>query len=77
MAHGFLPISKQDMIDSGIEQLDFVYVSGDAYVDHPHQTHFWRDSLGWTGCVSDGRPVPQASGLSAPGLRILSRLLHL
>ena len=31
----FLPISKQDMINSGIEQLDFVYVIGDAYVDHP------------------------------------------
>ena len=39
MAQGFLPISKQDMIDSGIEQLDFVYVSGDAYVDHPSFGH--------------------------------------
>lgn len=32
---GYLPISKQDMIERGIEQLDFVYVIGDAYVDHP------------------------------------------
>ena len=31
----FLPISKQDMIDRNIEQLDFVFVTGDAYVDHP------------------------------------------
>lgn len=31
----FLPISKQDMIDRGIEQLDFICVTGDAYVDHP------------------------------------------
>ncbi len=31
----FLPVCKQDMMDQGIEQLDFVYVSGDAYVDHP------------------------------------------
>lgn len=31
----FLPICKQDMIDRGIDQLDFVYVIGDAYVDHP------------------------------------------
>jgi uncharacterized radical SAM protein YgiQ len=31
----FLPISKQDLIDRGIEQLDFVFISGDAYVDHP------------------------------------------
>lgn len=32
---GFLPISKQDMIQQNIEQLDFVFVIGDAYVDHP------------------------------------------
>ena len=31
----FLSISKQDLIERGIEQLDFVYVIGDAYVDHP------------------------------------------
>ena len=31
----FLPISKQDMIDRNIDQLDFVFVTGDAYVDHP------------------------------------------
>ncbi len=34
MSNGFLPISKEDMKAQGIEQLDFVYVSGDAYVDH-------------------------------------------
>ena len=34
MSNGFLPISKEDMAREGIEQLDFVYVSGDAYVDH-------------------------------------------
>ncbi len=32
---GFLPVSRQDMIDRNIEQLDFVYITGDAYVDHP------------------------------------------
>ena len=32
---GFLPVCKKDMLDRGWEQLDFVYVSGDAYVDHP------------------------------------------
>ncbi len=31
----FLPVSKKDMDDAGIEQLDFVYITGDAYVDHP------------------------------------------
>lgn len=39
MAKGFLPVSKQDMEDSKIEQLDFVYVIGDAYVDHPSFGH--------------------------------------
>ena len=34
MAQGFMPVSRQDLIDRNIEQLDFVYVSGDAYVDH-------------------------------------------
>lgn len=30
----FLPISKRDMKERGWEQADFVYVIGDAYVDH-------------------------------------------
>ena len=36
---GFLPVSRQDMIDREIEQLDFVYITGDAYVDHPSFGH--------------------------------------
>ena len=36
---GFLPISKKDMKEQGIEQLDFVFVIGDAYVDHPSFGH--------------------------------------
>ena len=39
MGHGFLPVSRQDMIKQGIEELDFVYVIGDAYVDHPSFGH--------------------------------------
>lgn len=39
MNNGFLPISKEDMKECGIEQLDFVYISGDAYVDHPSFGH--------------------------------------
>lgn len=35
----FLPITKKDMEAQGIEQLDFVYVIGDAYVDHPSFGH--------------------------------------
>jgi len=31
----FLPINKDDLKRMNIEQLDFVFVTGDAYVDHP------------------------------------------
>lgn len=39
MSNGFLPISKEDMEREGIRQFDFVYVIGDAYVDHPSFGH--------------------------------------
>ncbi len=35
----FLPISRADMEQMNIAQLDFVYVIGDAYVDHPSFGH--------------------------------------
>ena len=35
MVHDYLPINREDMKKRGWEQCDFVYVSGDAYVDHP------------------------------------------
>jgi uncharacterized radical SAM protein YgiQ len=35
MTMAFLPISKKDMIEQGLETVDFVLISGDAYVDHP------------------------------------------
>ena len=35
MSREFLCISKEDLQERGIEQPDFVFVSGDAYVDHP------------------------------------------
>ena len=31
----FLPVSRQDMEERGIEQLDFICFTGDAYIDHP------------------------------------------
>ena len=33
--NGFLPLSRGDMEERGIKQFDFIYVTGDAYVDHP------------------------------------------
>ena len=35
----FLPISKSDMKRRGWAQCDFVYIIGDAYVDHPSFGH--------------------------------------
>ena len=35
MQNDYLPVSREDMERRGWEQCDFVYVSGDAYVDHP------------------------------------------
>ena len=31
----FLPIDREDMKKRGWDEVDFVYVCGDAYVDHP------------------------------------------
>ena len=39
MNHGFLPICRKDMDDRNITQFDFVYIIGDAYVDHPSFGH--------------------------------------
>ena len=33
--NGFLPTTKKEMNELGIEQFDFIYITGDAYVDHP------------------------------------------
>ncbi len=39
MERKFLPICREDMLERGIKQFDFVYVIGDAYVDHPSFGH--------------------------------------
>ena len=33
--NSFLPVNQKDMRQRGWEQADFVYITGDAYVDHP------------------------------------------
>ena len=33
--NNFLPVTKKEMLDLGWEKPDIVYISGDAYVDHP------------------------------------------
>lgn len=48
----FLPVSRGDMEARGIEQLDFILVTGDAYVDHPSfgtaLIGRWIEHLGYT-----------------------------
>ena len=36
----FLPISLADVKARGWSEVDFVYVTGDAYVDHPKASSF-------------------------------------
>jgi uncharacterized radical SAM protein YgiQ len=33
--HGFLPVTREEALERGWGELDFVLVTGDAYVDHP------------------------------------------
>jgi len=39
MKNDFLPVTRQDMKNRGWESLDFLYVIGEAYVDHPSFGH--------------------------------------
>ena len=39
MIKDFLPVCREDMEKRGWEQLDFLYICGDAYVDHPSFGH--------------------------------------
>ncbi len=39
MINDFLPVSKSDMKKRGWTQCDFIYICGDAYVDHPSFGH--------------------------------------
>ncbi len=74
----FLPISKKDMKEQNIEQLDFVYVIGDAYVDHPSFGHAIisrvLQSFGYTvGIISqpDWRDPENITVLGEPRLAFL------
>ncbi len=57
MKNNFLPLTREDMQDRGLKQLDFVYVIGDAYVDHPSlatpsSAGFWRPTAILWGIIS-------------------------
>ncbi len=50
----FLPISREDMKKLNISELDFVYVCGDAYVDHPSFGHAIISRVLWENGYSVG-----------------------
>ncbi|MCL2089350.1 MAG: YgiQ family radical SAM protein [Oscillospiraceae bacterium] len=68
----FLPVCSQDMIERGIERLDFVLVTGDAYVDHPSFAHAVisrvLESKGYTVGI-----IAQPNWRSCDGFKILGR----
>ena len=75
---GFLPISAADLAQRGIKQLDFVYVTGDAYVDHPSFGHAIisrvLESHGYTvGIIAqpDWRDETSVTALGKPRLAFL------
>ncbi len=39
VSNGFLPMTMEEVRELGIKQLDFIYVTGDAYLDHPSFGH--------------------------------------
>lgn len=74
----FLPISKKDMDARGWTQCDFVYIIGDAYVDHPSFGHAIisrvLESAGYkVGILSqpDWRDPASVTALGAPRLGFL------
>ena len=78
MTEGFLPISKEDMKNRGIDQFDFVYIIGDAYVDHPSFGHAiisrMLDAAGYTvGIISqpDWKDDDSISILGQPKLAFI------
>ena len=79
MMREFLPISRDDMKKRGWDELDFVYVIGDAYVDHPsfgpcyHQPGCWRPmAIKWVLFHSRTGKIPVSDGiLGVPRLGFL------
>ena len=74
----FLPISREDMQSRGIDTLDFIYVSGDAYVDHPSFGAAiimrWLEHLGYSvGIIAqpDWRSLNDIKKLGKPRLGFL------
>lgn len=74
----FLPVNRADMERRGWQELDFLIVSGDAYVDHPSFGHAiisrWLENLGYrVGILAqpDWRGVEDFARLGRPRLAVM------
>ena len=68
----FLPISRADMAERGWDELDFLLISGDAYVDHPSFGHAIISRLLERQGYRVGI-IPQPDWHDASGFKILGR----
>lgn len=68
----FLPVCRKDMERRGWKQLDFLLITGDAYVDHPTFANGliarWMEHLGWKIGV-----VPQPDWRSRQDFEVMGR----
>ncbi len=68
----FLPVSREDMQKLNISQLDFVYVCGDAYVDHPSFGHAIISRVLWDNGFTVGI-IPQPDRQDEKSVTVLGR----
>ena len=74
----FLPLNREDMEARGWDALDFLIISGDAYVDHPSFGHAiisrWLESLGYrVGIIAqpDWRSTEDFEKMGRPRLGVM------
>ena len=68
----FMPVSNEDMQKLNITQLDFVYVCGDAYVDHPSFGHAIIMRVLWQNGFTVGI-IPQPDWHNSESIKILGK----
>ena len=68
----FLPVTREDMKSKGWDTVDFVYVTGDAYVDHPSFGSAIIGRLLESRGLAKEREYPGVRG-TAPGFSRYSR----
>lgn len=78
MRNRFLPVSRADMEERGWEELDFLLITGDAYIDHPSFGHAiisrWLERLGYRVGVAaqpDWRGTEDFARMGRPRLGVM------